>query len=307
VTRIGRASESSGRAHWSRYSAYGLEVRAAFRLPGLQRSRSRRLPDVEITRHDHPGDTGSVVLAYDDGCRFALSTGGDRVACGWPTSLTVRDALPYLRGPVFGALLRLRGVIALHASAVVVNGRAIAFLGPPGAGKSTTAAAMAMRGIPVLSDDIVPLQRARGGWNARAGYPTLCLWPESVEGLYGDDRALPLITRNWEKRYLDLQGGATRFAAGGARLGALYVLSRAGDDTAAPSIAAIEGSRAVMALVANTFGSYRLNPAMRREDFLTFSEVAGSVPVRGIRVPDAIGQLSGVCDAILADAAGLER
>ena len=50
-------------------------------------------------------------------------------------------------GPVFAFVLRLRGAVTFHASAVRI-GDAVAFLGPQGAGKSTTAAALALRGCP---------------------------------------------------------------------------------------------------------------------------------------------------------------
>jgi hypothetical protein len=50
----------------------------------------------------------------------------------------------------------LRGEIALHASAVVIDGHAISFLGASGAGKSTMAAALCARpGAQLAADDIV--------------------------------------------------------------------------------------------------------------------------------------------------------
>ena len=54
----------------------------------------------------------------------------------------------------------LRGEIALHASAVVIEGHAIAFLGASGAGKSTMAAALCVRpGTQLAADDIVYVSR----------------------------------------------------------------------------------------------------------------------------------------------------
>jgi len=65
-----------------------------------------------------------------------------------------------------GFALRRRGVTALHASAVCVAGSAIALCGATEAGKSTTVATLALRGIPVLSDDITALHEESGGFQS---------------------------------------------------------------------------------------------------------------------------------------------
>src|SRR6185436_17962029 len=58
---------------------------------------------------------------------------------------------------VTGAVLQQRGLLPLHASALLLGAGAIALLGPSRAGKSTLAAALARRGHPVLADDVVPV------------------------------------------------------------------------------------------------------------------------------------------------------
>jgi hypothetical protein len=63
-------------------------------------------------------------------------------------------AHPYL-GAVATAFSRWQGREAFHAGAFVHGGRAWAVSGPRTAGKSTLLAALAARGTPVLSDDIV--------------------------------------------------------------------------------------------------------------------------------------------------------
>ena len=122
-------------------------------------------------------------------------------------NLTIEDMATYLLGPVLGLLLRLRGVTCLHASAVAFGETAVAFVGSEGAGKSTTAAALARRGHAILSDDIVALAEHNGSFFVHPAYPYLCLWPESVESLYGSAEALPSSARttksaafHWENR-----------------------------------------------------------------------------------------------------------
>lgn len=59
----------------------------------------------------------------------------------------------WLGGSVHVAIAALNGLLPLHASAVAAGGRAYAFTGPAGAGKSTLAAALGGLGLPMMCDD----------------------------------------------------------------------------------------------------------------------------------------------------------
>ena len=59
----------------------------------------------------------------------------------------------------------------LHATTVVVDGRALLLSGPSGSGKSTLAAGFLQRGDIVLSEDIVRVSRRAQGYEAFASYP----------------------------------------------------------------------------------------------------------------------------------------
>src|SRR5205085_1986600 len=109
-------------------------------------------------------------------------------------------------------------------SAVALGNRAVALLGPAGAGKSTTAAAFARRGYPLLSDDVVPIWVRDGLFVVPPAYPCLRLWPASVAALYGAADALPPLTPTWDKRCLDLTQGGCRFQQHPLPLAAIYVL-----------------------------------------------------------------------------------
>ena len=121
-----------------------------------------------------------------------------------------RDTATYLLGPVLGFVLRLRGIACLHASAISIDGRTVLLLGPAGSGKSTTAAAFACKGCRVLSEDVCALHCTPDGIFVQPGYPRLRL-PNSVGMLFGAQDALPLLTPNWNKRFLDLANGDSMF------------------------------------------------------------------------------------------------
>jgi hypothetical protein len=79
------------------------------------------------------------------------------------------------------------GYEALHASAVVVNGRALALSGPSGAGKSSVAAALALRGHPLLTDDVLALECAGTDLIGHPGPPVLAV-RDGEAALLGPER-----------------------------------------------------------------------------------------------------------------------
>ena len=145
-------------------------------------------------------------LSYADGATFVVTEPGDRVWGTVPPPFTHEDLAAYFLGPILGFILRHRRVTCLHASGVELHGRGVLFSGDAGYGKSTTAAALALRGIPVLADDIMPLELTNEEIWVAPGYPRIWLWPESVEKLVGRADGLPQLTPSWEKCFLALDG-----------------------------------------------------------------------------------------------------
>ena len=233
-------------------------------------------------------------LAYFDGTQFWLDREGAEVWATWPSNLTIRDTATYLMGPVLGILLRLRGVTCLHASAVAFGDTAVAFVGSEGAGKSTTAAALARHGHAILSDDVVALAEHNGSFFVHPAYPYLCLWPESVESLYGSPDALPQFSANYEKRVLSLGKKELRFAERALPLAAIYILGeRRGDP--APLVEELPPQKAFVALVANTFATNTLDTGMRAKEFEILARLAPSVSIRALCAHQDASRLPELC------------
>jgi hypothetical protein len=236
-------------------------------------------------------------LAYIDGTQFWMDREGSEVWATWPGTLTIEDAATYLVGPVLGLLLRLRGVTSLHASAVAFGDEAVAFVGSEGAGKSTTAAALARRGHAILSDDVVALTERNGSFFVHPAYPYLCLWPESVETLYGSAEALPRFSANYEKRCLSLRKQDLRFEERTLPLAAIYILGdRRGDP--APLLEELAPQRAFLALVANTFATKTLDSSMRAKEFEILARLVPSVPIRALYAHHDAVRLPELCDLL---------
>src|SRR5215212_2545365 len=178
-------------------------------------------------------------FCYADETEFVVNKAGTEVWAKWCEPLTLEDTATYLLGPVMGFVLLLRGIVCLHASAIVVGNQAIAVLGPAGSGKSTTAAAFSDRGYSILAEDVVTLDDRGDQFLVRPAYPCIRLWPASAKALYGSETHLPKLTPNWDKCYLDLKD---RFHGESLPLAAIYHLSERRHDASAPFVETLNRS-----------------------------------------------------------------
>lgn len=314
------------------YRVYGLDVAANDRIPGLVPILGNKPTDLEVflgsqqcfyfpwddseSRVD--GESSAVIdslqlkvtslqkgeyvrLKYVDGTEFTVAHKGTHLWATWPNELTLQDAVTYLLGPVLGFVLRLRGITSLHASAVAIDGKAVALLGAPGAGKSTTAAAFARLGYGVVTDDVLALTDQQDAVVVQPAYPCIRLWPESVRALYGAPDALPLLTPNWDKRYLDLTQPGYHFHAEALPLAAVYVLGERCGDFSAPFIERITSRDGLMALITNSYVNYLLDKPMRAKEFEVLTGLIDHTPVRRVVPHSAASRLPELCEMILDD------
>jgi hypothetical protein len=84
-------------------------------------------------------------------------------------------------GSVVAFLLTMSGHCTLHASAVQVDGNALAFVGASGSGKSTLAAICCAAGAELLSDDAIRLAISDGGIYCFRGTASLRLRPQASD------------------------------------------------------------------------------------------------------------------------------
>jgi hypothetical protein len=249
-------------------------------------------------------DEGSFRLLYADGTEFLVNRNGTEVWARWPeASSTLEDTATYLLGPVMALLLRIRGRTCLHGSAVALGKRAIALVGPPGTGKSTTAAAFSRLGYPALADDVVALRHRDAICEVQPAFPQLRLWPDSVALLYGTVDALPRLTPCWDKRALDLMRAGPRFDEQPLPLAAIYLLG--GDSPrAGPRCEGLGRRESLLMLVANTCVNYLLDAAMRAAEFDVLTQVVSTVPVRKVAGSNG-AHLTQLCSSILEDCEAL--
>ena len=251
------------------------------------------------------GEMEFFELTYTDGTRFVVDGAGSKVWGTWTPPLVLEDLVSYLLGPVMGFVLRRRGVTPLHASAVSVGGHAIVLSGAAQAGKSTTAAALALRGIRVLCEDVAPLKEDKDGFSVEPGYPRVCVWPDAVEKLLGQGDALPRLTPNWEKCFLALDGVRAKFEAERQPLGVVYLFAERSEQSDAPRVEKLSPREALLGLVQNTYMNWLLDRKQRAEEFDVLSRLVARVAVRRIVPHQDPARLGALCEVLLQDAGRL--
>lgn len=311
---------------------YGLRVHLSHRVPGLSFSNLHSAsPDIQVDfgvmpswldaeqatkqvwfvrPNEQPGADPRLIvwrlrngfhLRYADGTQFAVDHAGTRIWATWPAStLTLEDTATYLLGPVMGFVLLLRGCISLHACAVAVEDRAIALVGPAGSGKSTTAAAFAERGYAILAEDVVTLQDRGDEFLVQPGYPSIRLWPSSVEALYGTAATLPRLTPTWDKCYLDLTQEQYEFQQQPLPLAAIYLLGERQADRAT-AVSELAPTERLLSLVANTYATYLMDKTMRAREFEILGRVLKSVPLRKVTPHSDPAHIGELCQTIIED------
>jgi hypothetical protein len=112
--------------------------------------------------------SGECSLIRIEGVADFEVTGGQQIRV-WPAAgAAQKDIEIFLFGPAWATLCHQRGMLPLHASAVVTGTGITAFAGHSGAGKSTTAAVLNSFGYELIADDILPVSFNRhsrpGAW-----------------------------------------------------------------------------------------------------------------------------------------------
>jgi hypothetical protein len=232
------------------YRVYGTTVASEVALADVPRSTARRPPQISIAVGASPASSPGVVfhewrvkgakrhrpwlsvarldggylLRFPDLSDFTVSRNADRIVCHPAPRLPSTTLGHLLLDQVLPLAVGRTGALALHASAVhVPRLGTIAFVGPTGAGKSTIAAALTMRGCAVVTDDCLVVDAGRGCL-AVPGYPGVRLWRDAVRGLGVDDDGGTRVAHYTVKRRL--LGRAARYRSGPSPIAAVFVLGR---------------------------------------------------------------------------------
>jgi hypothetical protein len=296
----------------NRYLIYGLRLESQFDLPELAASEEDAPADITIRRGSlepvSKPESGSEKrrieseparcrLTYDSIGTFLVEN-GDTLVCD-PDGEEMIDKKIFRRiveNQILAVALLQRGLLVLHGSAVVVNGRAAIFIGPRTAGKSTTAAAFYEEGYPVLGDDVIAIDFDGEFPKVVPGVPQIRLSPDAIDGLEIKETTRPVGDWGPDKRYRDVE-----HVDAGVPLGSVYVL-RDGDRF---ECVEFEGQTPFFQLTAHTYAQGLLSEsAMTATHFEQCATVLETAPVRllrRIRNLDALPELVALVEADMTE------
>jgi hypothetical protein len=199
------------------YKAYGLKISSEIELPELSIEDPGQNVDLVINLGEVklPGMRRTTIhrrgiQAYFGQIDEQLFLSWDGIAAFKASNASVLTIDAYTDDPnllslftvseALGLILFQKGYFLLHASSVQVGGEAWVFMGNPGAGKSTTAAAFVKAGCKMLSDDLTAINFDNtGSPHIIPAYPQLKIWENTVNGLDYEKSSLVPVSEGVNK------------------------------------------------------------------------------------------------------------
>jgi hypothetical protein len=238
-------------------TVFGLDVWSDQLPQAVARSRAQptgRSLDLTIDRRDdvdiglspgasllgmQRGTQGEVLFRVERHCEAGYLLGGERygehllsadglrLRC-LPKTAADESWQRFLIAQVLPFAAAVKGLEVFHASAVGIDGRAVALLGPSGSGKTTLALALCELGASFLADDVVAIEPLEELLVAHPGSP------------------LAAVGHGPDEQMRAMQG-----APGPLTLTDLFFLQRLPDGPAQPSFQAIGDGRALLSCTFN--------------------------------------------------------
>lgn len=218
------------------YAVYGLIWRLPFACPELRPAPTAATPDVRVAYGVVPVvpdqalaasplcqvTPGEAILDLPDVARLRMS-GGNEIQIERHPAADDAMVRMLLLGTGTALLLHQRGLLPLHASAIVTPTGAALFMGHSGAGKSTLLNEFLRRGYPMLAEDLAAVRLDTDGraW-VEPGVAATKLWADSAAVLAQPTAGLTRVRPELEKFVVPV---ADALATEAAPLAAIYVLA----------------------------------------------------------------------------------
>ena len=241
------------------------------------------------------------LLRFSNLADFYVTATGKEIHC-YPHPNTPLNTIQHLfLDQVMPLVLSHQGKCVLHASAVAIANRAVAFIGEAGWGKSTLAASFCVLGYPALTDDCLLLERQNGQIFGIPSYPGLRLWSDAFSSLSDADAALSPVAHYTRKQRLVSNNSGLPFCHDPHPLCQVYLLPSPEEmeNTSTITIIPLLARDAFITLVKYSFHLDITDKKRTREEFEYLGQVANSVPCYKLNFPRDLSRLPEVREAIL--------
>ena len=246
-------------------------------------------------------DDGSIYVGWDLIGEFLVAPDGRRIICRRDERCAAESFQVYMLGQAFSFALVQQRFEPLHATVVVVNGRAVAFLGGHASGKSTLAACFLEAGYHLLTDDLLNLHESCDGIRAYPGPPRIKLFPGIARRFLG--ATADGVEMNPDTNKLILPIDEHRSCARPVPLEAVYLLAAPRESSRRHDLAieTLSPRQAFTALVSGAFNRALTGRQRLTRQFALMARVTDLVPVRKLVYPRALDRVEEVRDAVLDD------
>ena len=245
---------------------------------------------------------GTTYVSWEEIGEFLVSPDGKVIVCRQLDEAASESFQVYLLGQAVSFALVNQGFEPLHATAVVIEGEAVVFLGSDGFGKSTLAACFLAAGHRILTDDLLILRDTPEGVLAYPGPARIKLFPHMARRLLKEaTKGVPMNPFS-RKMILPLRG---QHACGApVPLRAIYALNsppRLVSRKQAIRIEPLSPREAFFEVVKNTFNRRVVDGDRLERQFIESGRLVDTALVRKLSYPRALDSLPAVCEAILCD------
>lgn len=244
---------------------------------------------------------GSDYIRWSKLFEFLISPDGRRIAAHPLAENSLEAFSTYMSGQVISYALIKLGIEPLHATVVVVDGSAVAFIGDAGYGKSTLAAAFLKAGHLMLTDDLLVLKGEGRNLFACPGPPRIKLYPEIAKALLSEQATG--ISMNPYTRKMIIPLYPKQVSREPIPLKAIYVLSSPEEQSHSDRVVIrrLSQSRAFLDLISNTFNSRVTHHDRLAQQFAWAGKLSTEIPLKSLSYRLDLLQIEKVVATICSD------
>lgn len=193
------------------YWAFGLRIMSNIQMEELSYLELISEPDLKVninkvyklpinsSEYEFINDGAIVIFHVPEVATFYMNS-GKSIYVEYLQSSDKQLVKLYILGTCMGIILLQRKVVPLHGSLIEIDGKAYAFVGHSGVGKSTLASSFVNKGYKLVSDDLIAVTMKDGQPWVIPSYPQQKLWQESLD-IFGMDRSEYASIYGREKKY----------------------------------------------------------------------------------------------------------